>query len=231
MPAMQKTLIAVALAACLAFFAVACGGGDSSDTTNSIADTPEPKATQGVETTKSKPESKSQKDRQGSGSSQGGSEPSGSKSEAAEFKAPPGGDDSIQTYGSTLEGDEKEAIVTAMRSFFRALAATDYPTICAGLTNANREQLKLFLKQLKKQQGGCEDVLAKLQISRAAPEAQKAARGAIYQVRVEDDTAFVLFTPAGGSASYFVMQKEDGDWKSTSLASGVPFDPLAASGQ
>jgi hypothetical protein len=37
-----------------------------------------------------------------------------------------------------------------------------------------------------------------------------------------------MFTPVGGTASYFVMKHDPDGWKSTSLSSGTPFNPGAA---
>ncbi len=145
--------------------------------------------------------------------------------EPEEFIAPKGGDDSIQTYGEAADGTEEEEIIAAMRSFFTAMATLDYPGVCAGLTESNRESLLLYLKT-KEQQGSCETVLEGLLLAQAAPEARKAANGSVLEARVQDGNAFVLFTPEGGEPSYFVMKAEDDGWRSTSLAAGTPFDPV-----
>lgn len=147
--------------------------------------------------------------------------------EVEDFKAPPGGDNSIQTYGDVVEGGEEEEIVTTMRAFFRAIANLDYPAICNGLTASNRQSFEKLLK-LKKEEGTCETLLESLLQKAAAPEARRAANGVVYQVRSEDDNAFVLFTPEDGTASYFVMKKEGDAWKATGLSTGTPFDPTAA---
>jgi hypothetical protein len=150
------------------------------------------------------------------------------KKEVADFKAPPGGDNSIQTYGDVVEGDDEEEIVSSMRAFFRAIANLDYPGICAGLTEENKKSFEKFLK-LKKEEGNCASFLKDLLQPAAAPEARRAANGVVYQVRSEDGNAFILFTPEDGVASYFVMkQEEDGSWKATGLSTGTPFDPMAA---
>jgi hypothetical protein len=147
--------------------------------------------------------------------------------EVEEFRAPEGGDDSIQTYGEVAEEEEEEEIVSTMRAFFRALADLDYAAVCDGITAANRQAFQRFLK-VQEKEGSCETVLEGLLQKAAAPEARRAANGVVYQVRVEDDNAFVLFTPEGGKASYFVMmQEDDGSWKATGISAGTPFDPLS----
>lgn len=164
----------------------------------------------------------------GSGESNRGSGSGGSTNSPAlakEFEAPKGGDDSIQTFGEVAEREEDEEIVASMRAFFNAMANKEYAEICSSLSEANREQLESLLKR-KDGQGDCAAALKKL-LARLGPEAKQAARGTVYQVRVEGDTAFVLFVPAGGVASYFVMKREDGGWKSINLTTGTPLEPTA----
>jgi hypothetical protein len=112
-----------------------------------------------------------------------------------------------------------------MASFLRALAARNYPAICEGLSESNRKQLEQLAK-LKKEIGtDCPSILKALLVGPTS-EAKKAAEGTVYQV--EGENAFVMFTPLGGTASYFVMKHDPDGWKSTTLSSGVPFNPSAA---
>jgi hypothetical protein len=219
----------------MALLAAGCGGsGDSTTDTTAGSETSgtafegQNGGGSGSGATKTTANRSSQSD---NGSSQSESEGSGgggnAKIDPAEFKAPKGGDNSIQTFGDEAEGDEKDVVVNAMRSFLRALAASEYQKVCDGLTSANLKQLEIYLK-LKKEQGDCADVLSKILIG-GTDEAKRAANGAVYQVRIEGENAFVLFTPEGGTASYFVMKQENGEWKSTTVSTGTPFDPLAAS--
>jgi hypothetical protein len=114
-----------------------------------------------------------------------------------------------------------------MASFLRAMANDDYPALCAGLSEANRAQLEQLIKLKKGEFGNdCPSMLEKLLVGPNS-EARKAAEGTVYQVRVEGENAFILFTPLGGTASYFVMKHDPDGWKSTSLSAGTPFDPSA----
>ena len=140
-----------------------------------------------------------------------------------------GADNSIQTYGSAATSTEKAALADSALSFFRALAASDYAKVCAGLIGANRQQLQAF--KLKGRQGsGCATALKTLVPPTAAAEARKAASGAVTGVRIKGDTAFVLFRPSGGPESYFVMKRENGEWKAISLAPGAPLNPSLPGG-
>jgi hypothetical protein len=111
-----------------------------------------------------------------------------------------------------------------MASFLRAMANDDYAAICAGISASNRAGLEQLTK-LKKEAGtDCPSLLKTLLVGPNS-EARKAAEGTVYQVRVEGENAFILFTPLGGTASYFVMKRDPDGWKSTSLGVGTPFDP------
>jgi hypothetical protein len=229
---MRGTIAALALVACLGFVA-GCGSDDSSSDDQT--------ATAGaMETTQDNTTSGAAPSETGGGGEAQGAESPGSESGSGgnggqrvlseeelsrEFKAPAGGDDSIQTFGEEAEGDEKDEVVAAMQSFFRALAANDAERVCAGLSSGNVKQFELFLKA-QKEEGDCTTVLAKF-LGRQKAEAEKAINGQVFQVRVEGENAFVLFIPEGGTASYFVMKREDDEWKSTSISTGTPFNPTS----
>jgi hypothetical protein len=230
---MRRAIAALALVACLAFGFAGCGSDDSGSNDQTAT-------AGGTETIQGQSasgggsnEANGGGEAQGTGSDGGGSGdseardsgPLGPEKLAEEFKAPPGGDDSIQTFGEEAEGDEKDEVVAAMRSFFRALASGDADRVCAGLSSGNLKQFELFLKAQKKE-GDCTTVISGF-LGRQKGEAERAGNGQVYQVRVEGENAFVMFIPEGGSPSYFVMKREDDEWKSTSVSTGTPFDPTA----
>jgi len=115
-----------------------------------------------------------------------------------------------------------------MAAFLRAMASRDYAAICEGLSESNRGQLEQLAKLKKELGSGCPAILEKVLVGPTS-EAKAAAEGTVYQVRVEGENAFVMFTPRGGTASYFVMKHDPDGWKSTSISPGVPFNPSAAS--
>ena len=125
----------------------------------------------------------------------------------------------MQTFGARAADEERTEVVSAMRSYLRHLAVADYRAICAGLSRGTVEQAE----ELSGNADSCPSVIAGVMAPRKAVEAEvlDAARGDVYQVRTEGETAFVLFTPVGGKPSFFVMKREDGRWKATGLAPGT----------
>lgn len=146
---------------------------------------------------------------------------------AARAKAVQANVDRIKNYGSEAGGAEKAAVVAAMRSFTRGLAARDYAKVCAGLLSKVRTAIERFAKLAHKRSEDCAAFLsdrATIQASAAA----KAANGTVTSVRVGGGTAYVLFRPAGGDPlSYFTTENENGKWKATGLGTGVPLNPAA----
>jgi hypothetical protein len=237
---MRALLTALALLG-IAAIAQGCGGGGSetSETSAAAERTTAVETGQGTGTGSESGAGQGGKEANGNaggkGEGSGANGPHGpglaekAKPDTKGFKAPPGGDNSIQTYGEEAESSEEKEITTAMASFLRALANRDYPAICEGLSESNRGQLEQLAK-LKKEIGtDCPSILKSLIVG-PTDEARKAAEGTVYQVRVEGENAFVMFTPLGGTASYFVMKHDPDGWKSTTLSSGVPFNPSAATG-
>ena len=62
-----------------------------------------------------------------------------------------------------------------------------------------------------------------------AAEARTAADASVTSVRIKGDTAFVIFTPKGGLASYLVMKREGSAWKAISVTPGTPLEPTVDS--
>jgi hypothetical protein len=219
--------------------ATGCGGEDEEATpTSASAAQPPTSATEGggdATTEGTGAAGSGEEDGGEAGSQQGSANPADdgqgglagkAKSDVEGFKASPGGDDSIQTFGEEAEDTEEEEILAAMGSFLRVMANDDYAAICAGISASNRAQLEQLMK-LKKQAGDCASLLKGLLVGPNS-EARNAAEGTVHQVRVEGENAFILFTPLGGRASYFVMKRDPDGWKSTSIGTGTPFDPVVA---
>lgn len=223
----SRTLVAMAVLACVAWIVAGCGGGDAgTETTGSAAATPTTEGSSGPGAAESKGKGGGGKERSGpskeAAPSGSGEEGESSEEGTANFGNPgKGGDNSIQTFGSEAGDGEEEEVVAAMRDFFRALAAKRYSKVCMSLTKTNLEQFEK-LTEAQKLQGGCPGLLEKLY--REAPaEARQAAAGEVAGVRIGEGAAFVLFTPKGGDPSYFVMKEEDGTWKATGVSTGTPF--------
>jgi hypothetical protein len=223
-------LAAVALVAA----AAGCGGGGSTTSSSTEASNP-PATTTTSEAPSPAPEPSGEKGKQTKPKAEGEKPESGSASEGPESaklkkqltkEEEEPGDHSIQEYGSEASGGQKEAVLSAMNNFIDALATKDYDSVCTGLVKANREQLSKYMQAASGSSGGgCAAVLKKLLVPAAAAEARKNLHPAIGRVRIGEGSAFVVFRPAGGKLSYFVLKEEDGEWKSVSLAPGTPFAP------
>jgi hypothetical protein len=235
---LRRLLTALALLG-IAAIAQGCGGGSSSTETSAAeaptAATGQGTAGGGAEANGEGKGTEANGEGKGKGPGEGGSSGSGggphgpglaekAKPDTKGFKVAPGGDNSIQTYGEEAESSEEKEITTAMASFLRAMASRDYNAVCEGLSESNRGQIEQLAKIKKELGTSCPEILKAVLVG-STDEAKKAAEGTVYQVRVEGENAFVMFTPLGGSASYFVMKHDPDGWKSTSLSPGVPFNP------
>jgi hypothetical protein len=112
-----------------------------------------------------------------------------------------------------------------MHSFIRAFGAGDYAGVCEGASAALREQTEAYAKAQKTGQVSCPEFLSKLLRGSEAGKAKRALNALVTHVRIKEDSAFVLFKPAGEPVSYFVLAREDGGWKATSFGVGTPLIP------
>lgn len=226
MPRVHRPFAALALGAVILALAVAgCGSGSSSTSTSTTA-SGSPSTTSGSESTTAQtpsPEGSSQQQPQPQQSGRGTGEEFGKNDP---YSAPKGGDNSIQTYGKEAGGGEEAAVTKAMFAFFRAMAGQNYSKVCEGLSEKTREGVEQFLK-VQHKTADCPTFLKTLLGANpgAAKEAKKAAEGSVGHVRIGEGNAFILFTPAGGKPSYFVMKEENGEWKATGLNTGTPLNP------
>ena len=206
---MSRPPTALAVTVALTAALTGCGSGSSTTTASPQASTPSDTSLN------SSTRATTQSSTQGAGQSQEGT---GSGSSSSDENG------SIQAYGSEASSDQKAALSATAFSFFRAIAASDYAKVCAGLSASNRKELQAFTKA-KHQSSGCPSILKMLISTRGVREARKAAAGLVSSVRVRGDTAFVLFRPKGGEPNYFVLKREGGTWKAISLAPGAPLYP------
>jgi hypothetical protein len=152
---------------------------------------------------------------------------SGSDGGSGTSAAGTSGDSSIQRYGAAAEGSEKASVTAAVHGFLGAMAAGDYAGMCTDLAASNREQLEAFGQGEGSPSAGCAAALKTLLSPGVAKEARAAAAAPITSVRIKGDTAFAIFTPKGGSASYLVVKREGDSWKSISVTPGTPLEPTA----
>ena len=211
---MSRRLTALILAGALALALTACGSSSSSSTSSTAASTPSSTSTPTSESTPAQTSTTTT----GQSTEQATTTPTTPSSQTPE--------NSIKGYGQAASSAEKAALAATAFSFFKAMAASNYAKLCAGVSAANRKELEAFDKA-KHEKLGCPALLKKLIGSRGAPEARKAAAGKLISVRVKGSTAFVIFKPKGGVPSYFVLKREGGGWRAISLAPGTPLNPVA----
>lgn len=205
---MKRRFTVPATAAALAVIVAGCGSSSSSTTAT---------APQGTTATQSAPSTPSQAATTTGSNSENNRQ--GSSEETSSSPMTP--ENSIKTYGWPAASALKGALAATAFSFLKAIAHSDYPKLCAGLSASNRKELETFDKGNHKVDG-CPAILKTLIAGRGVSEARKAAAGKLISVRVKGDTSFVLFSPKGGKPSYFVLRREGSAWKAISLAPGTP---------
>ena len=215
---MRRRLTALALAGVIALAAAGCGSSSSSSTSTAATASPATTATQGSASTPSTTTQSGGATTPTQTTTGGGGSSSSGSSETPES--------SIENYGTAASSALKGTLAATAFSFFKAMATSDYAKICAGLSASNVQELQAFLRAKHQNEGGCVRVLRTV-VPRVSAEARKAAAGTLTSVRVKGDTAFVIFKPKGGKASYFVLKREGSAWKAISLAPGTPLNPVA----
>jgi hypothetical protein len=157
---------------------------------------------------------------QAGGGSQGAEEQAAPSSRAGESAEPaPGGEASIEGFGSEAEGAEREAILSVFSGYLDALAEKDYRVACEHLSAVVRESLAQLA-------GGdsttkCPSTLPALLAPTAAQIAQEQAKGEVTKVRVEGERGFVVFKAPGAELYQLTMLAEGGEWKAASVAAAV----------
>lgn len=228
-----RTAVLIVTAAAFVAAAVGCGSGADSSTDTAPASTATSPAQAGGPADRASRPSTSSKSSGATGDTGAdtGSRPRGDSSQArevaqAEREEAETGDQSIQTYGSEPDEGESDEVVAAMRSFVKAMGAGDFGAVCEAFSSQMKKQLEAFLgAQRQKIADSCPGVLEKLIPKVERRKARRVLDGVVTRVRVKDDTAFVLVKPSGEKVSYFVLAREDGRWKATSTALGVPLIP------
>jgi hypothetical protein len=226
-----KMLALFGLAACLAIVVAGCGSSSSSTSstvtggeTATLDTTSKPESTAtattgaaGSKNAGAKKHAGTKSAESGEGSGSGGTNDNGAPLGSDTKKA---GDNSIETYGSDVEGAEKDAAVAAMRSFDIAVADRDFNKVCAQLATKIRAGLAESHKP-------CPELLEYLVVIKPAV-ARGSANGKVTHVRIGGGNAFVLFRPVGSDQlNYFVMTMEGGKWKALGLSVGTPVNPTA----
>jgi hypothetical protein len=139
-----------------------------------------------------------------------------SQTGAVPFKTK-GGDNSIQESGSEASSSELDQAAAALHGFLNARAAGDWAAACS-FTAAT---LTDSLGELAGGGGGslrCPRLLAVLSAGVPSAALREAAIADVGGLRVEGDSAFLLFHGAYGESFFIPMVREGGDWKVAAIA-------------
>ncbi len=232
-------VIAAIAALLLAAGLVACGGGDSSNSTAAEA------SGQGSSGSKSnggaskqgneaksggegKSEGSAGREESGSSSSDGSAsdfvpkhhKDSGGGSQQYKVK---GGDNSVQEFGGEANTSELDAAATALHNFLDARAEGNWAAACDYMSKSVIESFEQLATQAKQAKApSCGEVLEKL-TNPTAKDLMKAeaAKADVGSLRIEGERAFLIYTGIDGTVLAMPMANEGGAWKVTSLA-GTP---------
>ncbi len=206
----SKTLAAALAVLLLAAGLAACGGGSDSGSTGS------------EETSATQAEGKSNGQSGEGGANFKPRQHHDSGGGSAQYRVK-GGDNSIQEFGSEVEGSEFEKAVTALHDFLDARAAGDAAAACSYMSKSVIESFKQLAA--KSTQGGgasCATILEELTNPASKPAMKaEAAQADVGSLRVEGERAFLIYAGAGKTVLAIPMADEGGTWKVASLA-GTP---------
>lgn len=134
----------------------------------------------------------------------------------------PGGDNSVQEFGSEASSSEFEEAAAALHAFLDARAASDWATACEYLATdvvASLEQLTAGSQ--RQGDASCPQLLRNLSGSATERARKEAAIADVGSIRVEGETGFALYHGARGVDYAISMTREDDGWKVATLA-GIP---------
>lgn len=187
----MKKLFALALFALLVTGLAACGGSDDSSSAQSTAN--------------------------GGNEKQAGGE-SSSDEASAEFLTP-GGDNSIQTYGEEADSAELAAAEEVIVAYLGARAKADWEASCEYLAKTSQEQVEQLSESSPQLKGkACGTVIGALLAGLSKSALSNPAVNGIAALRVHGDHGFALFHGPKGAKFFVSVEKEDGEWKVSSLA-------------
>ena len=134
-----------------------------------------------------------------------------------------GGDNSIQEFGSEVEGSEFKRAATALHDFLDARAAGDAAAACSYMSKSVIESFKQLAARSAQGDGtSCPTILEELTNPAAKPAVKaEAAQADVGSLRVEGERAFLIYTGAGKTILAMPMADEGGTWKVAGLA-GTP---------
>jgi len=137
-----------------------------------------------------------------------------------QYRAPKGGDNSVQEFGGESDESELDEAAVALHGYFDGRAAGNWAAACEYLGKTAVDQLEKLAEfnGQKAANQGCaaymKAVWTRAVDSRLKAEAKEADVGSL---RVEDDRAFLIYHGFEGKVELLNMEKENGRWKVANL--------------
>lgn len=229
-----RTLALLMACALLAAFGLAaCGGGDDDTTATTAAGaettTTAPEATTGeepgAEETSGGDEGSAESDEPGGeGSGVGGSNVQPGERSAAFVT--PGGDNSIQEYGSEGDAAERAEALEVIEAISSAMETGKWKPVCDNYLSAtNLEQFEVVASKIPKFKGAdCAEILGGLSPPLKGTENPTRPKDGIQSIRGDDKNAFAIYRGVDGGAYAWPMAVEDDGLKATAMAP-TPLQP------
>jgi hypothetical protein len=132
----------------------------------------------------------------------------------------PGGDNSIQEYGTEQGSEERIAAMQPIAALYRAFATSDWTEVCnTYLSAGNVEQITQLAEKSPTLKGkSCAAILNGLNQGRPSEITPDTPDGGIVSFRTEGGTGFAIYWGIDGKGYAFALKSEGGAWKLTSLA-------------
>jgi hypothetical protein len=216
----------------------ACGGDDdatssTSATAPSTGSAPDP-AAPGGDTGPTGSGSADDQDAGGENGSDEGGEDSGAgetgleDGERSKAFVTPGGDNSIQEYGSEGGADERTEALVVIKAVNKASETGKWDEVCARyISSKNIEQFEVIAEKIPKFKGkGCTEILTGLSPGQSGAANPTQPKGGVASIRKDDENAFAIYVGVDGSPYAWPMAVEDGALKATALAP-TPLNPGA----
>jgi hypothetical protein len=150
-------------------------------------------------------------------------EPRASNDGAKEFRIP-GGDNSIQEFGSEARSPELRAAAVAFHGFFGAQARQRWAAACGYLAAGIKWQLAQLASEAPEAGGAdCASMLETLTAGVPVAVLREAAIAEVGALRVEGSRGYLLYRGAHGEPYAIQMAREGGVWKVAGVSS-VPLE-------
>jgi hypothetical protein len=139
---------------------------------------------------------------------------------AEEFRVP-GGDNSVQEFGSDAPSSDFENAAAALHAFLDAQADGDWQVACEHISTEVVDSLEQFAARAEQPGKSCAQTLDALAGPRTEKSRAEAAIADVGAFRIDGDRGFLLYHGAGDTPYAISMVREEGRWKVAALA-GVP---------